>query len=90
MDYHLLNAITKKDSYHLPLIEDLFRVLGGSKCFYAMYLASGYCQVNLSPANRKKCALISRKGLFDYTQILQGLYKAPATIQRAMYFYWEI
>ena len=84
MDYRRLNALTKKDSYPLPRIDDSLRVLGGSKYFSAMDLASGYWQVDLSPEDREKCALISSEGLFEPTRMPQGLCNAPATFQRAM------
>ena len=84
MDYRRLNSITKKDSYPLPRIDDSLRVLGGSKYFSAMDLASGYWQVDLSPEDREKCALISSEGLFEPTRMPQGLCNAPATFQRAM------
>ena len=84
MDYRRLNALTKKDSYPLPRINDSLRVLGGSKYFSAMDLASGYWQVELSPEDREKCALISSEGLFEPTRMPQGLCNAPATFQRAM------
>lgn len=41
MDYRRSKSLTKMDSYHLPCIDDLLRVLSGSKYFSAMNLASG-------------------------------------------------
>ena len=49
-----------------------------------MDLASGYWQVDLSPEDREKAALITSEGLFEPTQMPQGLCNAPATFQRAM------
>ena len=49
-----------------------------------MDLASGYWQVDLSPADQEKCALISSEGLFEPTRMPHGLCNAPATFQRAM------
>lgn len=62
MGYRRLNSITKKDSYPLPRINDSLKVLGGSKYFSTMALASGYWQADLSPEDREKCALISSEG----------------------------
>ena len=49
-----------------------------------MDLASGYWQVDLSPEDRQKAALITSEGFFEPTCMLQGLCNAPATFQRAM------
>ena len=49
-----------------------------------MDLASGYWQVDLSPEDREKAALITSEGLFEPTHMPQGLCNVPATFQRAM------
>ena len=85
MDYCSLNSVTKKDSYPLPRIDNALRQLSGSKFFSAMDLALGYWQVDLSPKDREKAALITSEGLFESTCMPQGLCNAPATFQRAMY-----
>lgn len=84
MDYRHLHSLAKKVSYPLPHINDSLLVLGGSKYFSAMDLASGYWQVDLSPEDCEKCALISRKGLFEPTCMPQGLCDSPATFRRAI------
>ena len=89
MDYQKLNSITKKDSYPLPYIENLLNKLGGSIFFSVMDLASGYWQVNLNFQDCEKCAFITSEGLFEPTQMPQGLCNSPATFQRAMDFILE-
>lgn len=42
VDYRRLNDVTKKDSYLLPRIDELFTSLGGCKWFSTMVLQSGY------------------------------------------------
>lgn len=79
-----MNSLTKKDSYPIPQIDDSLKRLGGSKYFSAMDLASGYWQVELSPEDREKCALITSEGLYEPTRMPQGLCNAPATFQRSM------
>ena len=49
-----------------------------------MDLASGYWQVNLPPKEREKASLITSEGLFELTQMPQGLCNAPASFQSAM------
>jgi len=47
IDYRRLNAITKKDVYPLPRIDDILDQLGKAKYFISLDLASGYWQVTL-------------------------------------------
>ncbi|KAE8988260.1 hypothetical protein PR003_g22354 [Phytophthora rubi] len=42
IDYRRLNAVTIKDCYPLPLIDDILDVLRGDKLFSTMDIASGY------------------------------------------------
>lgn len=84
IDYHRLNNITKKDSYPLPRIDDALDKLGGAKFFSAMDLILGYWQIDLPVEEQEKCAIITSQGLFQPTQMPQGLCNAPATFQRAM------
>ena len=42
VDYRKLNAVTVKDAYPLPNIEDAVNTLAGTKYFYTLDLASGY------------------------------------------------
>ncbi|KAG3020500.1 hypothetical protein PC129_g8093 [Phytophthora cactorum] len=42
IDYRKLNAVTVKDSYPMPLIDDILDVLRNAKLFSTMDIASGY------------------------------------------------
>ena len=44
VDYRRLNALTTKNAYLLPRIDDSLRLLGNQHCFSTMDLASGYWQ----------------------------------------------
>lgn len=54
VDYRRLNAITRKDVYPLPRIEDILTALGEARYFSSLDLASGYWQVPLDDDAREK------------------------------------
>ena len=65
IDYRKLNNITRKDAYPLPRIDDALDCLGSAQFFSAMDLISGYWQVEMSPEDQEKCAIIFTQGLFN-------------------------
>ena len=54
VDYQNLNALTTKDSYPLPRIDKTLDSLSGAWYFSTLYLASGYWQVEVEPADKPK------------------------------------
>ena len=84
IDYRKLNAVTKKDSYPLPRIDESLDALGKAKFFSTLDLASGYWQIELSPDAKEKSAFCTAQGLFQFCVMPFGLTNAPATFQRLM------
>ena len=84
IDYRALNAVTVKDAFPLPLIEDCFDSLSGVQYLSGLDLASGYYQVEVADQDKQKTAFITRYGLYQHTRMGFGLCNAPATFQRAM------
>ena len=82
IDYRRLNAITKKDSYPLPRNDNAIDKLGGAQFFSAMDLISRYRQINLLEEDQEKHAIIAQSGLYQPTQMPQGLSNIPTTFQR--------
>ena len=66
VDYRKLNAVTRKDVFPLPRIEDLIDKLGGSCVFTCLDAASGYWQVRMSTGSRAKTAFITQSGLYSF------------------------
>ena len=84
VDYRKLNAVTRKDTYPLPRIDDAIDALSGSTLFTTLDLQSGYHQVAMHSESRDKTAFISHAGLYEYNVMSFGLTNAPSTFQRLM------
>jgi hypothetical protein len=58
VDYRRLNAITTKDVYPLPRIDDALSRLEGAQYFSIMDMQAGYWQVQMKPEDREKQPLL--------------------------------
>ena len=86
VDYRKLNAVTRKDVYPLPRIDDLLMRFGQSTVFSSFDLMKGYYQVAMIEEDKEKTAFILEKGLFEFNVMPFGLTGAPNTFQRLMDF----
>lgn len=84
IDYRKLNAVTKKDVYPLPLIEECLDTLAGNEWFSKLDANSAYWQVNVKEEDQPKTAFITKYGSFMFTRMSFGLCNAPSTYARAM------
>ena len=83
LDYRKLNAVTIKDSYPLPRIDDTLDALVGSRWFSTLDLSSGYWQVEVCEEDRPKTAFTTGAGgLYQFKVMPFGLCNAPATFER--------
>ena len=82
VDYHKLNAVTHKDTYPLPRIDDTLDMLHGSKWFSTLDLASGYWQVELHKDCQDRTAFCTPNGLFEFKVLPFGLCNALSKFQR--------
>ncbi|CAF4962979.1 unnamed protein product, partial [Rotaria socialis] len=59
VDFRELNAVTVRDVYPIPRIDDTLDQLQHAKYFSSMDLRSGFWQIELDPTSRDKTAFIS-------------------------------
>ena len=57
IDYRRLNAITKKDAYPIPRIDETLDQLAECKWFSSLDLHSGYWQIEMDAKDKAKTAL---------------------------------
>ena len=84
INYRRMNAVTKKDRYPLPHIQDIFDTVGCGKIFTTLDLKSGYWQLPVAEADREKTAFVCHRGQFQYNRVSFGLANAPSFFQRTM------
>jgi len=84
VDYRPLNAVSKRDSYPLPRMDECIDSLGEAKVFSTLHCNTGYWQVLIADGDREKTAFVCHKGACHYKRMPFGLTNAPATFQRAL------
>ena len=84
VDYRALNAITVRDRYPLPLIDNLIDQLRVAVIFTALDLRGAYNLVRVRHGDEWKTAFRTRYGQYEYLVMPFGLTNAPAVFQRLM------
>lgn len=83
-DCRQLNERTVKSRFPLPLIEELFDNLRGSKWYSSLDLIAGYHQIPVVEEDQQKTAFVTYQGQYAWRVMPFGLTNAPSTFQMIM------
>ena len=84
IDYTNLNKTCPKDSFLLPLIDQLIDAMSDHQLLSFMDTFSDYNQIRMTPENEEKMSFITNKGLYCYKIIPFGLKNIRTTYQRVV------
>ena len=79
-----MKAVTIKDAYPIPRIDESLSKLGDAKFFTTLDLGSAFWQVPLRKKDREKTGFACELGLYQWKRMPFGFCYATATFQRLM------
>ena len=88
VDYRALNAITKKDRYPIPLIQETLNQIGRAKWFTKLDVLAAFHKIRITKGQEWMTAFRTRYGLFEWLVTPFGLANAPSTFQK--YINWTL
>ena len=84
IDYRALNKVTRKFTWPMPKVENIFSKLNGATYFMTLDLRAGYHHIPLDKPSMPKTAFNSPFRKFDYVKVPFGLAQTPAYFQELM------
>jgi len=88
VDYRALNALTKKDRYPLPLIQETLNSIAKAKWFTKLDVIAAFHKIRVREGDEWLTAFRTRFGLFEWLVTPFGMANAPSTFQR--YINWTL
>ena len=84
VNYRALNKVTRKITWPMPKVEDIFSKLNGTTYFTMLDLRAGYHHILLDKPSIPKTAFNLPFGKYEYLKVPFGLAQAPAYFQELM------
>jgi hypothetical protein len=84
VNFRRLNALTMKNKYPLPVIEELLEELQGDQWFNTLDLCSGFHQIKMAPGEGFKTTFQTHSGHYEYNVMPYGVTGGHATFQTMM------
>ena len=84
MDYRKLNAITRKDAYLIPHINELLSRPDKAKFFTKFDIRAAFNRIRMDPDSEEYTTFRTRYGTYKCKVLPFGLCNGPATYQRYM------
>ncbi|XP_038121421.1 uncharacterized protein K02A2.6-like [Culex quinquefasciatus] len=77
-----LNSLIQPNQHPLPLPEEIFAKLTGSKIFTHIDLSDAYLQVPVEKESRQYLTINTHLGLFEFNRLSPGVKSAPGAFQK--------
>ena len=84
IDYRALNKVTRKFTWPMPKVEDIFSKLNRATYFTTLDLCAGYHHIPFNKPSILKTAFNSPFRKYEYIKVPFGLAQAPAYFQELM------
>nr|QSG30228.1 putative reverse transcriptase [Monilinia vaccinii-corymbosi] len=84
IDFRLLNSLTRKDRYPLPLIDETLARLAGAKIYTKLDICQAFYCIRMDPASEEYTTFRTRYGSYKCKVLLFRLTNGSATYQRYM------
>ena len=84
INFRRINALSKKDSFPLPRIDECIEKIGASKFISKLDLLKGFWQIGLSAKAQEMCCVTTLGQTYLPLVLPFGLSNAPSSFQRLM------
>jgi hypothetical protein len=84
VDYRRLNALTVKNKYLMPIIDELLDELHGTQWFSTLDLCSSFHQIRMVEGHELKTAFQTHNGHYEYRVMPYGVTGGLTTFQGIM------